>query len=67
MLCLFLLHIDYTNYANYVLIKTKQCLSRDVELIIKYRVSWISSVLTVFALRTFSREVKVVQSWFNSK
>ena len=65
MLCLFLFHIDYTIYANHVLIKTK-CLTRDIELIIKYRVIWIPSVLTVFSLRTFSGEVKVVQSWFNS-
>jgi len=27
-----------------------------------YRVIWIPSVLTVFSLRMFSREVKVVQS-----
>jgi len=44
MLCLFLFHIDYTIYANHVLIKT-----RDIELIIKYRVIWIPSVLTVFS------------------
>jgi len=37
MLCLFLFHIDYTIYANYVLIK-QQCLTRDIELIMKYRV-----------------------------
>ena len=48
MLCLLLFHIDYTIYANHVLIKLKKrCLTRDIELIIKYRVSW---------------EVKVVQS-----
>ena len=39
----------------------KQCLTRDIELIIKYRVIWIPSVLAVLSLRTFSREVKVVQ------
>jgi len=39
----------------------------DIELILKYRLIWIPSVLTVFSLRTFSREVKVVQSWFNSE
>ena len=61
MLCLFLFHIDSTIYANHVLIKT-QCLTRDIELIINYRVIWTPSVLTVFSLRTFSREVKVVQS-----
>ena len=47
--------------------KKEQCLTRDIELNIKYRVIWIPSVLTVFSLRTFSREVKVAQSWFNSK
>jgi len=66
MLCLFLFHIDYTIYANHVLIK-QQYLTRDIEFIIKYRVIWIHSVLTVFSLRTFSREVKVVQSSFNSE
>ena len=40
MLCLFLFHIDYTINANHVLIK-QQCLTRDIELIIKYRVIWI--------------------------
>ena len=35
--------------------------------LIKYRVIWIPSVLTVFSLRMFSLEVKVVQSWFNSE
>ena len=45
----------------------QQCLTRDIELIIKYRVIWIPLVLTVFSLRTFSHEVKVVQSWFNSE
>ena len=58
MVCLFLFHIAQTIYANRVLIKT----TRDIELIINYRVIWIPSVLTVFSLRTFSREVKVVQS-----
>ena len=48
MLGLFLFHIDYTIYANNVLIKTT-----DIELIIKYRVIWIPSVLTVFSLKTF--------------
>jgi len=64
MLCLFLFHIDYTIYANHVLIKKLQCLTRA--LIIKYRVIWIPSVLTVFSLRTFSCEVKVVQSYINN-
>jgi len=58
--------VSYTIYANHVLIK-QQCLTRDIELIIKYRVIWIPSVLTVFSLRTFSLEVTVVQSWFNSE
>jgi len=66
MLCLFLFHIDYTIYANHVLIKKLQCLTRDIALIIKYRVIWIPSVLTVFSLRTFSCEVKVVQSYINN-
>ena len=66
MLCLFLFHIDYTIYANQVLIKTK-CLTRDIELIIKYGVTWIPSVLRVFSLRTFSCEVKVVQSCINNE
>ena len=42
MLCLFLFHIDYNIYANHVLIK-QQCLTRDIELIIKYRVIQIPS------------------------
>ena len=69
MLCLFLFHIDYTIYANHVLKKKQQCLTSSIELIIKYRVIWIpsSSVLTVISLRTFSREVKVVQSYINNK
>jgi len=54
-------NIDYTIYANNVLIK------RGIELIIKYRVIWIPSVLTVFSLRTFSREVKVFQSCINNE
>jgi len=61
MLCLFLFNIDYTIYANHVLIK------RGIELIIKYKVIWIPSVLTVFSLRTFSREVKVFQSCINNE
>ena len=65
MLYLFLFHIDCTIYANHVFIKKKQYLPRDIELIITYRVVWIPSVLTVFSLRTFTREVKVVQSFFN--
>ena len=48
MLCLFLFHIDYTIYANHVLLK-QQCLTRDIDHIIKYRVMWIRSVLTVFS------------------
>jgi len=52
VLCLFLFSIDYTIYANHVLIKTTS-LTRDIELIIKYRVIWIPSVLTALSLRTF--------------
>jgi len=37
---------------------------RDIELIIKYRAIWIPSVLTVFSVGTFTREVTVVQSYF---
>jgi len=36
MLCLFLFHIDYTIYANHVLIKTTMSYKRYIELIIKY-------------------------------
>ena len=36
----------------------KLYLTRDIELIIKYRVIWIPSVLTVFSLRTFTCDVK---------
>ena len=43
----------------------KKCLTRDIELIIKSRVIWIPSVLTVFSLRKFTHEVKVVQSYIN--
>jgi len=50
MLCVFLFHIDYIIYAYHVLIKKQQCLTRDIELIIKYIVIWIPSVLTVFVL-----------------
>ena len=66
MLFLFLFHIDYTIYANHVLIK-KQCLTRDIELITKYRVIWTPSVLTICSLSTFSREIKVVQSCINNE
>ena len=38
--------------------KPKLYLTRDIELIIKYRVIWIPSVLTVFSLRTFTCDVK---------
>ena len=65
MLSLFLFHIDYTINANHVFIKKQQYLIRDKDLIIKYRVVWMLSVLIVFSLRTFTREVKVVQSYFN--
>jgi len=64
MLCLFLFHIDYIIYAKHPFIK-QQCLTIDTGLIIKYTVIWVPSVLTVFSLRTFSREVKVVQSYIN--
>ena len=43
----------------------QQYLKRDIELIIKYRVIWMPSVLTVFSLRTFKREIKTVQSFFD--
>jgi len=36
-----------------------------MELIIKYRVIWIALDLTVFSFRTFTHEVKVVQSYSN--
>ena len=66
MLCLYLFHIDYTIYANDLLIKTTMSNNRyHIELIIKYRVIWIPSVLTVFSLRMLTREVKVVQSYIN--
>ena len=61
MLCLFPFHIDYTIYANHVLIKKKS----NKRTHYKYRVIWIPSVLTVFALRTLTREVKVVQSYID--
>jgi len=64
MLCLFLFHIDYTIYANHILIKTSMSNKRYITHI-NYRVIWIPSVLTVFSLRTFSGEVKVVQSCIN--
>ena len=63
----FLFHIDGTIYAYRDIIKKVQYITRDIELIIKYRVIWIPSVLTVFALRTFSREVKVAQPCINSE
>ena len=53
-------HINCTIYAFY---KKKHNLTRDIELIIKYRIIWIPSVLAVFLLRTFT-EVKVMQSYF---
>jgi len=43
----------------------QQCLTRNIELIMKYRVILIPSVLTVFSFRTFTREVKLVQSYLN--
>ena len=43
----------------------QQYLTRDIELIIKYRVIWIPSDLTEFLLRTFTGEVKVLQSYIN--
>ena len=66
MLCLFLFHIDCTIYAYHVFIK-KTRLTRHIELIIKYRVIWIPSVITVLSLRTFTRDVKVVYSNLTSK
>ena len=62
--CLFLFHIDYTIYANHVLIKTTMSNKR-------YRTHYkIQSDLDTFgsdsiSLRTFTREVKVVQSQIN--
>ena len=53
-------HINCTIYAFYI---KKNNLTRDIELIIKYRIIWIPSVLAVFLLRTFT-EVKVMQSYF---
>jgi len=67
MLCLFLFHIDYTIYANHVLIKTTTSHKRYRTHYNIYRVIWIPSVLTVFSLRTFSCEVKVVQSCINNE
>jgi len=64
----FLFHINNTIYANHVLIKTTMTNKRYIELIIKYRVIWIPLFLTFFfPLRTFSREVKVVQSCINNE
>ena len=40
-----------------------QCLRRDIKLIVKYRVIWITSVVIVFLLRTLTRDVKVVQPY----
>ena len=66
MLCLFLFPIDYTICANHVLIKTTMSNKR-------YRTHYkIQSDLYKFdsdsiSLRTFSREVKVVQSYINNK
>jgi len=48
-----------------MLTKKQSCLTRDIELIIQYGVVWIPSVLTIFSLRTFTREIKVVQSYIN--
>ena len=59
MLCLFLFQIDYTIYANHVFIKKKQYLSRDIELIKRYIVIWIPSVLTLFSLRGEISTVKL--------
>jgi len=42
----------------------QQYLTRDIELIIIYKVIWIPSVLTALSLRTFTRDVNVVQSHF---
>jgi len=38
-----------------------------MELILKYRVIWLPSVLTVLPLKTFTREVKKVQSYLSYK
>ena len=65
MLCLFLFHIDYSFYKKKH-VKKKQCLTRVIELI-KNIVIWIPSIMTVFSIRTFSREVKVVQLCFNGE
>jgi len=66
MLCLFLFHIDYTIYANQALIKTTMS-NKRYRTHYKYRVIWIPSFLTVFSFRTFSLEVKVVQSYINNE
>ena len=66
MLCLFLFHIDYTIYANHVLIKTT--MSNKI-----YRICYnILSDLDTFnsdsiSLRMFSCEVKVGQSCINNE
>ena len=41
----------YTIHANHVFIKIKQCITRDKELIIKYRVIWISNCSLVACLK----------------
>jgi len=56
-------HIDCIIYAYHVFIKKNQFLTRDIELIIKYRLILIPLVLTVFLLTTFTSEVKVMMSY----
>ena len=62
ILCLLLLYIEYTMYAY--MFHKNQCLRRDIKLIVKYRVIWITSVVIVYLLRTLTRDVKVVQPYF---
>ena len=66
------LHVLIENYRTIVKNKVLQFSDRNVRNIKilfgskknkRYRVSWIPSVLTVFSIRTFTREIKVVQSY----
>ena len=61
---LFLFHIDCTIYTYQGFIQTT-ILNKRYGTHKIYRVILIPSVLTVFSLRTFTREVKIVQSYFN--
>jgi len=57
ILYLFLFHIGYIIYACIMCSSKQQYLTSDIELIIKYRMIWIPSVLTVFSLRGKSSAV----------